>query len=262
MAGHPGLRGRRRRRTRVLVAIGALLGSSRHRLVAVCVRFVANPRIDPHEPVDALYVLGPLETRIEPALALMDAGLAPVMLATLSSTPPGGPTSPITAAARPRATASSASSPTPTPPAARRGCWDARWNGLTRVAVLPAPPRRSAPGCCWPVASRARSWSGTITRTATCAPGWASSSTRAGAGSRPNSNPTAESAGRCATASPAIDLVIVLIAGSGPPTTCAAAARGVAVVPPRLLLRRHLSERAGPAGRRLRLAGALRRSLP
>jgi len=52
--------------------------------VVVCVRYVAHPRIDPHERVDALYVLGPLETRIGPALALMDAGLAPVMLATTS----------------------------------------------------------------------------------------------------------------------------------------------------------------------------------
>ena len=90
MAGHPGLRGRRRR-TRVLVAIGALLGLLGTAWVAVCVRFVANPRIDPHEPVDALYVLGPLETRIEPALALMDAGLAPVMLATLSLDAAGRP---------------------------------------------------------------------------------------------------------------------------------------------------------------------------
>lgn len=90
MAGRPGLRGRRRR-TRVLVAIGALLGLLGTAWVAVCVRFVANPRIDPHEPVDALYVLGPLETRIEPALALMDAGLAPVMLATLSLDAAGRP---------------------------------------------------------------------------------------------------------------------------------------------------------------------------
>lgn len=52
--------------------------------LALCVRYVAHPRIDPVERVDALYVLGPLETRIEPALALMDAGAAPLMLATTS----------------------------------------------------------------------------------------------------------------------------------------------------------------------------------
>ena len=52
--------------------------------IAVCVRYVAQPRIDPVARVDALYVLGPVETRLEPALALMDAGVAPVMLATTS----------------------------------------------------------------------------------------------------------------------------------------------------------------------------------
>ena len=52
--------------------------------LALCVRFVAHPRIDPVEAVDALFVLGPLETRIDPALALMDAGVAPLMLATTS----------------------------------------------------------------------------------------------------------------------------------------------------------------------------------
>ncbi len=90
MARRPGLPGRRRR-TLVLVAVGAVLTALGAAWMAVCVRFVAQPRIDPHEPVDALYVLGPLETRIGPALALMDAGVAPVMLATLSLDPVGQP---------------------------------------------------------------------------------------------------------------------------------------------------------------------------
>lgn len=52
--------------------------------LAVCVDTVAHPRIDPHERVDAVYVLGPAETRIDAALDLVDQGLAPVLLATTS----------------------------------------------------------------------------------------------------------------------------------------------------------------------------------
>lgn len=50
----------------------------------ICVRYVAHPRLDPHERVDALYVLGPLETRVGPALGLASEGLTPVVLATES----------------------------------------------------------------------------------------------------------------------------------------------------------------------------------
>nr|NLI51572.1 hypothetical protein [Propionibacterium sp.] len=87
----PGRGERTRRPWLFLVVLGvtlALLGAA---WVSVCVRYVANPRIDPREQVDALYVLGPLETRIEPALALMDAGVAPVMVATTSIDPAGRP---------------------------------------------------------------------------------------------------------------------------------------------------------------------------
>lgn len=76
-----------RRRVRLLrpilvaaVAAVCLLGI----WIALCVRFVAHPDLEAHRQVDALYVLGPVETRLEPALALMDAGVAPMMLATTS----------------------------------------------------------------------------------------------------------------------------------------------------------------------------------
>lgn len=59
--------------------------------IGICVRHVANPKIDPIQPVDALYVLGPLETRIDPALDLMNQGVAPVMVATLSIDADGTP---------------------------------------------------------------------------------------------------------------------------------------------------------------------------
>lgn len=49
-----------------------------------CVDTFVTPRLDPVQRVDALYVLGPLETRIDPALALMDSGVAPLMVATTS----------------------------------------------------------------------------------------------------------------------------------------------------------------------------------
>lgn len=80
-----------RRRLRSLVVLMIALATLLTVWLALCVRFVANPRIDPHQPVEALYVLGPLESRLEPALALMDAGVAPVMLATLSVDATGRP---------------------------------------------------------------------------------------------------------------------------------------------------------------------------
>lgn len=58
--------------------------------LGLCVRYVGHPDIDPHERVDALYVLGPVETRYDEAIALMDAGVAPVMLATTSIDPYNG----------------------------------------------------------------------------------------------------------------------------------------------------------------------------
>lgn len=74
-----------RRRPRLWLRVGAgLVVLAVGAWVGVCVRYVAHPDIDAHERVDALYVLGPVETRLDEALALMDAGLAPVMLATTS----------------------------------------------------------------------------------------------------------------------------------------------------------------------------------
>lgn len=52
--------------------------------LALCIRFVAHPRIDPVEHVDAMYVIGPVETRWPEALARGDEGVAPVVLATRS----------------------------------------------------------------------------------------------------------------------------------------------------------------------------------
>ncbi|WP_134772058.1 ElyC/SanA/YdcF family protein [Ornithinimicrobium flavum] len=50
----------------------------------VVVDHVAHPEVDPRQEVDAVYVLGPVETRIEQTLAVMDSGVAPVLLATTS----------------------------------------------------------------------------------------------------------------------------------------------------------------------------------
>lgn len=47
-------------------------------------RFVAHPTIDDRSEVDGVYVLGPVETRIDEALAIMDSGVAPTLLATTS----------------------------------------------------------------------------------------------------------------------------------------------------------------------------------
>ena len=74
---------RPRTRRTLLIALASVLALAATWL-ALCVRYVAHPDIDAHERVDALYVLGPVETRLDEALALMDAGLAPVMLATTS----------------------------------------------------------------------------------------------------------------------------------------------------------------------------------
>lgn len=52
--------------------------------VSVCVDVLAHPQTDPVEQVDAVYVIGPVETRIGETLALMDTGVAPVLLATTS----------------------------------------------------------------------------------------------------------------------------------------------------------------------------------
>ena len=80
----------RRSRTRRWVGLGLAVVLAFVGWIGVCVRYVGHPDIDPHERVDALYVLGPVETRYDEAIALMDAGLAPVMLATTSIDPYNG----------------------------------------------------------------------------------------------------------------------------------------------------------------------------
>lgn len=73
----------RRRPWWAVLLVGALLAAVVAWLV-VCVDVLLSPEVDPHERVDAVYVIGPAETRIDQALALMDEGLAPVLLATTS----------------------------------------------------------------------------------------------------------------------------------------------------------------------------------
>ena len=51
---------------------------------ALAWRIVAHPTIDAPSEVDAVYILGPVETRIDEALAVMDSGVAPLLLATTS----------------------------------------------------------------------------------------------------------------------------------------------------------------------------------
>lgn len=58
--------------------------------VAVTLDVVVDPQVDEVGPVDAVYVIGPVETRIEEALAVMDSGVAPVLLATTSVNPDTG----------------------------------------------------------------------------------------------------------------------------------------------------------------------------
>ncbi len=77
------VRRRRRWRPRHLVTAAVLLvvGST---WFGLCLRYVAHPQIDPVEPVDAMFVIGPIEPRWEQALARADEGVTPVVLATIS----------------------------------------------------------------------------------------------------------------------------------------------------------------------------------
>ncbi|MFC6423067.1 hypothetical protein [Ornithinimicrobium tianjinense] len=61
------------------MALAALVG-----WVSVCVDVVAHPELDETEVVDAAYLIGPAETRIEETLALVDTGVAPLLMATTS----------------------------------------------------------------------------------------------------------------------------------------------------------------------------------
>lgn len=58
--------------------------------LAVCVDQIATPRTDPQGQVDAVYVIGPVETRIDQTLAIMDTGVSPLLLATTSVNPQTG----------------------------------------------------------------------------------------------------------------------------------------------------------------------------
>lgn len=81
-------RGRRRRRSTVrfrAVAVGsavvaALLGS----WLAVSLAVIATPRVDTPDRPDALLVLGPVHERMGLAHQLMDDGIAPVILVSVS----------------------------------------------------------------------------------------------------------------------------------------------------------------------------------
>lgn len=69
---------------RPLVAAVAILVVAALTWLAVCVAVVMHPDVDARGPVDAAYVLGPVETRIEEVTAVMGTGVAPVLLATTS----------------------------------------------------------------------------------------------------------------------------------------------------------------------------------
>lgn len=52
--------------------------------LGLCIRYIAHPRTDPVVHVDAMDVIGPVETRWPEALARADEGVAPAFLATRS----------------------------------------------------------------------------------------------------------------------------------------------------------------------------------
>lgn len=82
--------GRRRRERRGRWLLRTLIGLAVVGLILVlvwlglCIRYVAHPRVDAVEHVDAIYAIGPVETRWPQALARGDEGVAPVFLATRS----------------------------------------------------------------------------------------------------------------------------------------------------------------------------------
>lgn len=80
--GRAGLRGPRRGWlvAVVVLALLAVVGWTG----ATAWRWVAHAPIDAQARVDAVYVLGPVETRIEQARQIMDEGVAPLLLATTS----------------------------------------------------------------------------------------------------------------------------------------------------------------------------------
>ncbi|WOQ16413.1 hypothetical protein [Raineyella sp. W15-4] len=78
--------GTRRRWPAVLAMIGVvLLGCA-----VVATVLVVRPRVDPVQPVDALYVIGPAEGRIAEARQLMAAGEARTLIVTVSVNPKTG----------------------------------------------------------------------------------------------------------------------------------------------------------------------------
>lgn len=77
------------RRRRGLVVAGVVLLLGFLAWLGLCIRYIAHPAIDPVGPVDAMYVIGPVETRWDQALARGDEGVAPVFLATVSVDPQG-----------------------------------------------------------------------------------------------------------------------------------------------------------------------------
>ncbi|WOP17220.1 hypothetical protein [Raineyella sp. LH-20] len=79
--GRRAARHRRIRTVLVVVGVGVVLVAV---WLGLCDRYIVHPRIDPVGPVDAMYVIGPAETRWPEALARGDEGVAPVFLVTRS----------------------------------------------------------------------------------------------------------------------------------------------------------------------------------
>lgn len=80
--------GRRGRRTflTILIALAAAVLV----WIGLCWRFVVHPRVDPPQPVDALYVIGPAEERMPLAIDLARRGLTTTILTTVSVDPRTG----------------------------------------------------------------------------------------------------------------------------------------------------------------------------
>lgn len=82
--GAVGKRAARRRRRGLLGVLGAVLLIALVAWACVCVRVVGHPQVDARQKVDAVYVIGPVETRIDQVLRTMDTGVAPLLVATTS----------------------------------------------------------------------------------------------------------------------------------------------------------------------------------
>lgn len=78
-----------RRPLRRLLALAAL-GAALLAVATVATVLVTRPRVDPVQPVEALYVIGPAEGRIGEARRLMAAGQVSTLIVTVSVNPTTG----------------------------------------------------------------------------------------------------------------------------------------------------------------------------